>query len=334
MKTSVFYQLPATGPQSARQRYHDTFDQIRHADELGFHTAWLAEGHFDRSFSVMPSPLTVAAALATMTRRIRLGTAAVQLPMHHPVAIAEIAAVVDVLSDGRLELGFGRGSSPFQLAGFGVPWHERDSRFAEGLAVVQQALSRPRVDHRGEYFTLSGVPVEPRPLQPGGPPIHITANSPRSAQFAGENGHGLLMAAPIRPWPDAFAHHVAIYREAARRAGVTPRVGAVFFVFPGRDMNEVRATVARSLGNHPIGAAVPFDMAAQSMAIFGSPEQCGEKLQAIADSGLVDELIGWFNPGGLIEHDAVLEAMTVFRREVVATALGSPDAVEARSACA
>jgi len=110
MKFGLFYQLPCAPEQDEVTRYHETIEQVVYADELGFDTAWLAELHFNRPFSVMPAPLILAAALAQRTRRIRLGTAVALLPLQHPLRTAEDAATVDILSQGRLEFGVGRGT--------------------------------------------------------------------------------------------------------------------------------------------------------------------------------------------------------------------------------
>lgn len=324
MKSSVFYQLPVAPGQDVQSRYRDTIAQVRHADALGYHAAWLAEGHFVPSFSVMPSPLTVAASLASVTSSIRLGIGVSQLPLHHPLALAEMGATVDVLSGGRLDFGVGRGSISASFAAFGVPWHERDTRFLETLDIIEQAWTQPEVNYRGQYYQVHGVPVHPRPVQVGGVPIHLAANSPQSARFAGERGLSMMLAAMFHPWPHGFLRHVESYQHGAELAGTLPRVSAVFWVFVGKDMDSVRRIVAPSLRHHSIGAAVPFDVAAQSMAIFGSPAQCADKIGAMAESGLVDELICWFNPGGLIEHGAVMDSMSLFWEEVLPSAGRAP----------
>ncbi len=112
MEFGTFYQLPCAAEQSPLQRYEDTLMQIQHADSLGLDVAWLAELHFFPTFSIMPSPLLVASALAQRTHRIRLGMAVNLLPLHHPLRNAEDAATLDILSNGRLEYGAGRGLHP------------------------------------------------------------------------------------------------------------------------------------------------------------------------------------------------------------------------------
>ena len=106
-------------------------EQIIRAEGLGFHVAWLAELHFCRPFAILSSPLILAAALAQRTRRIRLGSAVVLLPLQHPLRVAEDAATVDLLSQGRLALGVGRGAIAIHFQGFNVPGEESRERFVE-----------------------------------------------------------------------------------------------------------------------------------------------------------------------------------------------------------
>ena len=117
MRFGFFDQLPCAAGYSERQRYQDIMAQIELGDALGLDTAWLGELHFSRPFSTLADPLMVLAAAAQRARRIRLGTAVTLLPLHNPVKTAEQAATADLLSDGRLELGVGRGTAPSALRG-------------------------------------------------------------------------------------------------------------------------------------------------------------------------------------------------------------------------
>src|SRR5688500_6138368 len=121
MRFGFFDQLPCSGAHSERERYHDLIAQIELGDELGFDTVWLGELHFSRAFSILADPLMVLAAAAQRTTRIRLGTAVTLLPLHNPVKLAEEAAVADILSNGRLEFGVGRGTAPIHYAGYDIP---------------------------------------------------------------------------------------------------------------------------------------------------------------------------------------------------------------------
>jgi alkanesulfonate monooxygenase SsuD/methylene tetrahydromethanopterin reductase-like flavin-dependent oxidoreductase (luciferase family) len=138
MKFGFFFQLPRAPWQSEHERYGDTLAQIMHGDRLGFDTAWLAELHFFPEFSVMSSPLIVAAAAAQHTQRIRLGMAVSLLPLNDPIRNAEDAATVDILSHGRLVFGVGRGTNPLHYGGFNIPMEESRDRFTEALGPVKK----------------------------------------------------------------------------------------------------------------------------------------------------------------------------------------------------
>src|SRR5262249_36151248 len=157
MEFGTFYQLPCAAEQSPLQRYEDTLMQIQRADSLGLDVAWLAELQFFPTFSIMPSPLLVASALAQRTHRIRLGIAVNLLPLHHPLRNAEDAATLDILSNGRLEYGAGRGSIPLHFAGYNVALEESRERFLEALDVVLLAWTTDSFSYEGKYY--HGLPT-------------------------------------------------------------------------------------------------------------------------------------------------------------------------------
>ena len=142
MKFGLFYQLPCADSQSQGTRYQETIEQVIAADELGFDCAWLAELHFFKPFSVMSSPLIVATAIAQQTKKIRLGTAINLLPLYSPLRCAEDGATVDVLTNGRLDFGVGRGAIPLHFQGFNVPREESRERFEEALQIIEKAAGR------------------------------------------------------------------------------------------------------------------------------------------------------------------------------------------------
>src|SRR5580704_5183840 len=152
MKFGLHYQLPCFGSQSPVQRYRDTIEQSVHAEALGFESVWPVEQHFNADLSITP-PLLLAA-LAERTRTLRLGIAIVLLPLSHPIRIAEEIATLDVLSNGRVEFGVGRGSIPTHFAGFGVPQAESRERFIEALELIVQAWTKERVSYDGRFFKV------------------------------------------------------------------------------------------------------------------------------------------------------------------------------------
>src|SRR5438552_5354210 len=171
MRFGFFDQLPCAGGYSERQRYQDLIAQIELGDALGFDTVWLGELHFSRAFSILADPLMVLAAAAQRTTRIRLGTAVTLLPLHNPVKIAEEAAIADILSDGRLEFGVGRGTAPVHYAGYEILQDESRERFEEALDFISLAWTHETFSFKGKYFRAHDLSIVPRPVQVPHPPI-------------------------------------------------------------------------------------------------------------------------------------------------------------------
>jgi alkanesulfonate monooxygenase SsuD/methylene tetrahydromethanopterin reductase-like flavin-dependent oxidoreductase (luciferase family) len=210
MRFGFFDQLPCAQGFSERQRYRDFIAQIEIGDVIGFDTAWLGEIHFNRAFSVLADPLMVLAAAAQRTTRIRLGTAVTLLPLHNPIKIAEEAATADILSDGRLEFGVGRGVA-YQYRGYGIPQEESRERFEEALDFIIQAWTNDTVTFDGKHFRARDLSVVPRPVQSPHPPVRIAANSPDTFPFAG--GRKLpIFASPLINPPQKLKAGLSVYR--------------------------------------------------------------------------------------------------------------------------
>ncbi|EOC3062973.1 LLM class flavin-dependent oxidoreductase, partial [Cronobacter dublinensis] len=126
---------------SAAERYRLASEQILHAERCGFDTAWVAQHHFHETEGGLPSPLLFLAHVAAQTRRIRLGTGIITLPMESPLRVAEDAAVLDLLSEGRVELGLGSGGTPSSFPPFGLHSEARGEAYARHLALLRAALN-------------------------------------------------------------------------------------------------------------------------------------------------------------------------------------------------
>jgi alkanesulfonate monooxygenase SsuD/methylene tetrahydromethanopterin reductase-like flavin-dependent oxidoreductase (luciferase family) len=246
MKFGLFYQLPCSPDQNEIARYHETMEQIVYADELGFDSAWLAELHFNRPFSIMPSPLIFTTALAQRTKRIRLGTAVTLLPLQHPLRIAEDAATVDILSQGRLDLGVGRGTIAIHFQGYQVSRDESRERFEEALDIIERAWTQESFSFAGKYFQIPETAVSA--FQKPYPPLRIAANSPETAAFAGERGYSVFVASPINPFPK-LPEHIDIYRHTFQQAGhqsKTPNVAVLFPLYIADGEPAIRQEVESS----------------------------------------------------------------------------------------
>src|SRR5436190_4922662 len=136
--------------------YAHALEEARLADELGFHTVWLAEHHFS-PYGIAPSLAVLAAAIARETRRVRIGTAVVVAPFIHPVRIAEEWAMVDILSGGRLDFGIGRGYQPAEFRGLTVSMEKTRERFDESLELIRRAWTDERCTFEGEFYQVRDV---------------------------------------------------------------------------------------------------------------------------------------------------------------------------------
>ena len=142
--------------------YAECLEEIEEGERLGFTGVWLSEHHFvDDGY--LPSPLVVAAAIAARTRTMTIGTNILLLPMHHPLRVAEDAAVVDLLSGGRFVLGVGQGYVQHEFEALGFNRRNRPSLFEEGIDIIRQALTEGRTGYEGKRWNLPDLPFEPRP---------------------------------------------------------------------------------------------------------------------------------------------------------------------------
>jgi len=348
MKFGLFYEVPCASHQSPTQRYEETLAQIELADDLGFDTAWLAELHFHRPLSVMSAPWLVAAALARRTRRIRLGIAVHVLPLHHPIRCAEEAATLDVLSGGRLEFGAGRGALAMHFEGFNVPVSEARERFLEGLEIIKNAWTEEHFSYEGKYYTLRDLSVVPKPVQQPYPPIRVACNSMETFQLMGTLGYPIFTSTVVPPM-DVLRQGLVAYREGLAQHGHTfsgegQELSLGLPIYVAQRAEEGRAVPEASimhyyrvlvdLAQHPVHqrmmatnpqvqevlarfVQMTYDRVQEVIAVVGDPGHCIARLRALKDEFHMGEVICWFNCGGLIEHQHVMDAMRLFAKEVM-----------------
>ena len=341
MRFGFFDQLPCAPGFTERQRYGDIIAQIELGDVLGFDTVWLGELHFSRTFSILADPLMVLAAAAQRTRRIRLGTAVTLLPLHNPVKIAEEAAIADILSDGRIEFGVGRGTAPVHYAGYGIPMEESRERFDEALDFIIGAWTRDKFSYEGKHFRVKDLTVVPRPLQTPHPPVRIAANSPDTFPFAARREFPIFATPLINP-PDKLLEGLGVYR-ATLPAGVKGDTALAFPVHVttsrARARQDCEAGLMRFLREAaerlaPLGPVdfksfaavrqvlariekVTYDDMDRDMGVFGDPDYCVERVRQLQRDYGMDEFICYFNQGGIMDHAMVRETMTLFAKEVM-----------------
>jgi probable F420-dependent oxidoreductase len=250
-------QIPPGSDRTFRQEYHDIVELSRLAETLGFDSAWVSE-HHGSSDGYLPSLLPVVAALAAATDRMRLGTGVLLTPFHHPLRLAEDAAVVDQLSGGRLILGLGLGWRQEEFRMFGVPYSERLRRTTETVEILRRAWTGERFSYEGKIFRFDDVLVTPPPARGNGPPIYLGGHVEAAVRRAGRLGDGYIRS---RSGLDAAQAGLRWAEEGARAAGKNPdELGFALLqnAFVWDDENAwdvVRDGVAHQLGVYPAWAA-------------------------------------------------------------------------------
>jgi len=194
--------------------------EIQRADALGFDMAWVAEHHFSNQYGIMPDVFVYAAYLAALTKRIRIGTAVVTLPLANPLRVAENAAFVDILSNGRFTLGLGSGYRQYEFDAFGADFEARREIQEEALPLLLDLFLKKRVAHSGKHYQVKvdgEYELFPHPLQQPHPPIFLAGATDRSITVAGRMGFGLMLST----WTpfEGLAKQVKHYRHAL---GETP----------------------------------------------------------------------------------------------------------------
>ena len=205
------------GPAGDSHAYHDFVNYVIEAEKLGFASVFLVEHHFT-GFGQVSASMSLLAYLAARTERIRLGTAVVVLPWHNPILVAEQAATLDLLSNGRLDFGVGKGYRTYEFSGFCIPPEEATERFDEAMAVIRKAwTSQGRFSHHGKRWQFDNVIVEPSPIQQPHPPFWLGAGSAESIRRAAREGCNLLLD-QIAP-TDLIIERVATFRHECERVG-------------------------------------------------------------------------------------------------------------------
>jgi alkanesulfonate monooxygenase SsuD/methylene tetrahydromethanopterin reductase-like flavin-dependent oxidoreductase (luciferase family) len=171
--------------------YEERLRMTEAYDAAGFYSYHLAEHHFT-PLGMAPSPSVFLASIAQRTKRLRFGPLVYALPLHHPLRVLEEICMLDHLSNGRLDVGFGRGSVPFEIAYYGQDAERREKIYRERLEIILQAFNADTLTFSGEFDRFENVPMELKPLQKPHPPIFYGAHSPDSAERAARKGLNII----------------------------------------------------------------------------------------------------------------------------------------------
>jgi alkanesulfonate monooxygenase SsuD/methylene tetrahydromethanopterin reductase-like flavin-dependent oxidoreductase (luciferase family) len=219
MDFGLLYELSVPrpwGPHSEYDAYWNALEQVKLADRLGYTHVWAVEHHFLDEFSHSSAPEIWLTAVAQHTERIRIGHGVVQIPagFNHPVRVAERAAALDILSNGRLEFGTGRSITAEELGGFGIPLEDARPQWREAIELIPKIwTTEGEIHFDGTYTKIPGRQIVPKPLQKPHPPIWAAGTSPSSFALAGSLGVGML-AFGTGLSTDVVARRIAEYQEA------------------------------------------------------------------------------------------------------------------------
>ncbi|MCE5359418.1 MAG: LLM class flavin-dependent oxidoreductase [Acidithiobacillus sp.] len=199
--------------------YQAHLEEWIYAEQLGFDAVWLTEHHFT-DYNLMPSPNVMLAALSQRTSRVKIGCMINAVNFHNPWRLAEEAAMLDVLSRGRLLVGVGRSADVQEYEKFRQPLEEGRPRFREGLELMLKAWTQDNVVFEGEYFQIGPATIRPRPLQKPHPPVYLTVLSPESHAYAAEMGFPIAsIFLPI----EQTAQSYRLYVEECHKRGRSVR---------------------------------------------------------------------------------------------------------------
>jgi alkanesulfonate monooxygenase SsuD/methylene tetrahydromethanopterin reductase-like flavin-dependent oxidoreductase (luciferase family) len=350
MKFGLFYQFSDFGNIPQDQLFQEILEEIAYGEELGFDSVWLSEHHF-AVYGTLGNPLTLAAAITQRTRRMQLGTAVMVLPFHYPLRLAEEAALVDVLSQGRLLLGVGRGYQPPEFHGFGTPQQASREVFLESFEIVRRALSGETFVYDGKFWHIrEPTEIFPKPIQKPHPPFYLAAISPSTYDMAAHLGLPLLRA-PQFSNLDTVARAFTAYKDEMRAYGYDPdtldqplavRVyvaptdaeakaeakHALWFyhllatLLPGAPGRPKPAGYEHYPQDPTVLATLTLEDVWERGTCFGAPERVLRLMQRYRERSGTTHWMIQMRLGGL-EHDKVLRSMELFAREVMPALRGA-----------
>jgi alkanesulfonate monooxygenase SsuD/methylene tetrahydromethanopterin reductase-like flavin-dependent oxidoreductase (luciferase family) len=313
-----------SGDNGDSQSYRRFIDYVLHAEELGYHGVFVVEHHFTGVGQVSAS-LNLLSFLAGRTSRIRLGTAVIVLPWHNPVLLAEQVATLDVVSDGRVDFGVGKGYRDSEFDGFCMSKEEAAERFEEDLAVLRKAWGGERFSHHGKYWKFNNIIVEPQPAQRPHPPLWMGAGSFEGIRRAGHENFNLLLdqIASI----ELVLERVAVYRSAlaerglpfdGMRIGLTRALQIVRNEEERQQAYEARRNTLRLIGGLARGPGAEryqnpqsfaeIDIASENAALIGTSEEIVARLRQLQAGG-VDYVL-------LIDVAGSKDTLRIFMNEI------------------
>lgn len=307
--------------------YAETLDHIQAMEALGFPVIWVTEHHFIED-EYLPSVMAMAAAIAVRTKTVKIGTAVLLLPLQDAIRVAEDAAVVDVLSNGRLRLGLGLGYKLEEFDAFRVPRAARRSLMEEGIDVIRAAWADGPQTYEGTHYNFRDISVTPKPVQRPGPEIWLAGRADVPVGRAARMGDGLIAVGP----PSLYDG----YRAAREEYGRTGPDNICTFAWrmpaedPGRAWEEVGPHAAHRMANYADWYGTAADLPTDGLmgraldvgrspgatpSMFGSVEDTIAEVEAMQANGVSSLLYFATFPG--LRPSATIPYFELLAKEVM-----------------
>ena len=352
MKIGLFTEFSYVG-KSERQAYAEILEQIALADQLGYDFFSTTESFGKDEFSCSPFPLGLYVAAAQHSRRIRFLTGIISVPLHHPAILASQIAAADLLTEGRIMVGLGRGH-PWVLNRVGVDPAESPARFEEGIRMLVEIFGSTYIENsQGKFWRVSDFKLSPVPLQEPHPPLYVAAaTTPDSAIFAGTIGQGLVqpgyLGIPLGLVRDLTARYrqnlpggktgdviLGIHLHVARDRDEAIRNGA--FALATQSQVFLRSSAARQrlsgekeayatksesrrafekLSEPEKARRAVAEESPNIMAVWGTPDECLEGISYYVDSIHPEQLMLNIASGSLAQ-EKILSSMRLCAEAVL-----------------
>lgn len=346
MKFGVFYELQLPRPwteTSEAQLFADALDQFELADRLSYDHAWVVEHHFLEEYSHSSAPEVFLGAASQRTKRIRLGHGVIQLTTNQPQRVAEKVATLDILSKGRVEMGFGEAAGPAELHPFGVRVRDKRDRWEEAVRAIMPMFSKEDWEFHGQYYDFPARNVIPKSVQKPHPPVWVACSNIQTIASAGEWGMGALGFSFVSPdaaraWVHRYYNN---FLHRPNRLGdyqANPNIAIVNgFMCAPTDKEAEDLAAGWTFFNFALGyygrkgvdAPGKSDLWGEYQAwrhtekaqtalrngLIGSPDTIRKKLRMFADAH-VDQII-LLNQAGKTSHAAICDSLDLFAKEVM-----------------
>jgi len=347
MRFGIYAEIQTPPGKPHAEMIWEILRQIEHADQVGFDVYSTIDHHFFQKFSISANPLAMFAAAAQRTQRIRFRTALHTLPLENPARLAGQIAEADILTQGRLECGLGRGHA-WLYEPSNALLEESRPRYDEAIEILIRAWTEERFSFEGKFYKMKDVSVVPRPVQQPHPPLFTGGTSDVTYQMAGERGWGIFVP-PLLPWK-VLEPPLNIYKKACAEHGHEPDIVYIRPVYLGEDEKQIRKEVEQALLNFLAFNASPVEslkgeakkaelrakgygfyasgalesltqltyeqIVEQEIAFIGTPEKVIAQIRGVQAKGGIGELAIVSNFGGL-EHWKSIKTQELFARQVM-----------------